>query len=322
MTITLSPENTQFEAMPDESILEAALRAGINVRYQCSNGSCGQCRARVLSGQVQSLYCADFPLSIADKQASVCLMCATAANADVTLQVDGDHAASDVPTQDIDAKLSSMEELDNGVFVVHVRTPRSSTLWFLAGQQARVSWGVSSFKAAIASCPCNGMQLQFHLHAGVSESVDDFIANARRGMAIGINGPFGECTLNEKQPVPIILISNDTGFATSKSIIEHAIALDWPNAVRLYRQFQALPGHYMDNYCRSWVEALDDYAYMDFTDATTKQLIQQLHKEPQLITIGNFYLAGGRQWFDATRTALVEIGIKGNRIYSSIDDNT
>jgi len=322
MTITLNPENTQFEAMPDESILEAALRAGINVRYQCSNGSCGQCRARVLSGQVQSLYGADFPLSVADKQANICLMCASAANADVTLQVHGAHAASDVPTQVIDAKLSRMEELDNGVFVAHVRTPRSSTLWFLAGQQVRISWGDSSFNTAIASCPCNGMQLQFHLHVGVSESVDDFIANAKKGMTVVINGPFGECTLNEKQQAPIILISNDTGFATSKSIIEHAIALDWPHAVRLYRQFQTLPGHYMHNYCRSWAEALDDYAHMDFTDATVMQIIQQLQKEPQLIISANFYVAGGRQWFDATRTVLIGLGIEGSRIYSSVDDNT
>jgi CDP-4-dehydro-6-deoxyglucose reductase len=248
-------------------------------------------------------------------------MCATATNAEVILQVDGAHTASDIPTQVIDAKLSRMEEIDNGVFVAHVRTPRSSSLWFLAGQQVRISWGESNFTVAIASCPCNGMQLQFHLHVGVSEYVDNFIANAKKGMTVGIIGPFGECTLNEAQPAPIILISNDTGFATSKSIIEHAIALDWPHAVRLYRQFQVLPRQYMHNYCRSWTEALDDYAFMDFNKAAEKQLMLQLQKEPQLLTSANFYVAGQQQWFDAMQHTLAELGIEDHRIYSSVDDN-
>jgi len=322
MTVTISPDNTQFEAMPDESILEAALRAGVNVRYQCSNGSCGQCRARVLSGQVHTLFSADFPLTAADKQTNVCLMCANAAKDEVTLQVDGANSSSDIPQQEIDAKLSKLEPLNSAVFVAHVRTPRSSTLWFLAGQRVKIHWGDSNFNAAIASCPCNGMQLQFHLHVGMSESVDRFIACAQKGMTIGITGPFGECTLNEVRPAPIVLISSDTGFATTKSIIEHVIALDWPHAVRLYRQFQMLPGQYMNNYCRSWTEALEDYAYMDFNDTGAQQVIQQLHKEPQLISTANFYVAGGRQWFNVMQPALAELEIEDHRIYSSVDDNT
>ena len=78
----------------------------------------------------------------------------------------------------------------------------------------------------------------------------------------------------------------------------------------------------MHNYCRSWAEALDDYAYMDFNDVTVKQVIQHLQKEPQLIGSANYYVAGGRQWFNEIRLALSEIGIGENQIYSSVDDNT
>ncbi|MDQ4007166.1 MAG: 2Fe-2S iron-sulfur cluster-binding protein [Actinomycetota bacterium] len=36
----------------DESVLDAALRAGLDLPYSCRDGVCGTCRARLRSGQV------------------------------------------------------------------------------------------------------------------------------------------------------------------------------------------------------------------------------------------------------------------------------
>ncbi|MFN7276946.1 MAG: 2Fe-2S iron-sulfur cluster-binding protein, partial [Betaproteobacteria bacterium] len=37
----------------DPSILDAALRAGVNLPYSCKGGMCCTCRARVLEGRVR-----------------------------------------------------------------------------------------------------------------------------------------------------------------------------------------------------------------------------------------------------------------------------
>jgi len=50
--IHLLPSDHEFPAESHETLLEAALRAGLAPNYSCSNGSCGQCRARVVSGRL------------------------------------------------------------------------------------------------------------------------------------------------------------------------------------------------------------------------------------------------------------------------------
>ena len=52
MHVTLVPAGEQIEVEPGESILGAALRAGLNLPHSCKAGRCGTCRARVLSGSV------------------------------------------------------------------------------------------------------------------------------------------------------------------------------------------------------------------------------------------------------------------------------
>jgi CDP-4-dehydro-6-deoxyglucose reductase len=39
--VTLKSSGKQFDASPDETILQAALRQGITLPYGCKNGACG-----------------------------------------------------------------------------------------------------------------------------------------------------------------------------------------------------------------------------------------------------------------------------------------
>jgi ferredoxin len=42
----------QTTTVGDESLLEAALRAGIDAPYSCISGGCGACKAKLLIGDV------------------------------------------------------------------------------------------------------------------------------------------------------------------------------------------------------------------------------------------------------------------------------
>ena len=41
-----------FDCDARESILHAGLRQGLNLPYECATGTCGTCRARLMSGDV------------------------------------------------------------------------------------------------------------------------------------------------------------------------------------------------------------------------------------------------------------------------------
>jgi len=51
--VQVKPSGREFFVDGNDSLLEAALRSGLSLDYGCSAGSCGKCKARVVSGQVQ-----------------------------------------------------------------------------------------------------------------------------------------------------------------------------------------------------------------------------------------------------------------------------
>ena len=54
-TYTITLDNGQSFPCPDDlPILYGALRQGVSVPFRCRSGACGSCRARILSGQVDS----------------------------------------------------------------------------------------------------------------------------------------------------------------------------------------------------------------------------------------------------------------------------
>ena len=49
--VTIKPSGHEFFVEGNDTLLEAALRAGVSLNYGCSNGNCGECRARLVSGE-------------------------------------------------------------------------------------------------------------------------------------------------------------------------------------------------------------------------------------------------------------------------------
>ena len=44
--ITVLPSGRSFEALPGETMLAAAIRAGVGLPYGCKDGACGSCKCR------------------------------------------------------------------------------------------------------------------------------------------------------------------------------------------------------------------------------------------------------------------------------------
>ena len=62
--VRLLPSGKEFTAEKNETVLEAALRSGIALNYNCNNGSCGGCGGRIKSGQVRESQQHDFPAGV------------------------------------------------------------------------------------------------------------------------------------------------------------------------------------------------------------------------------------------------------------------
>jgi len=261
-SVTLSPNGKTFECEANESVLEAALRSGLNLSYHCATGSCGECRARVIEGQVKDHRHFDFVIPEAEKIANTILLCSVTPSSDLVIEAHEAVGAKDIPLQQISVKVAKLDRLNDNNLVLHLRTPRSKTLRFLAGQYIQAKGSASEPENLyIASCPCNGMVIQLHLQRTENTFSEYAFNHLKVGDALELNGPFGEFTLDEVSRRPIVMVAQDTGFAPLKSLIEHAIALELPQSMYLFWLAEQGKDHYQANYCRSWEDALDGFIY-------------------------------------------------------------
>lgn len=321
--VKIQPSGHEFFVEGADTLLEAALRAGLALNYGCSNGNCGQCKARVVSGQVMKVRPHDYVLSAADKAAGCALMCSNTAVTDVVIEAGEAHKASDITLQHITALVKSIEQPGDGMLILNLQTPRNNRLRFLAGQNVILQLGKSlSAEFPVASCPCDDRNLQFHIRNTPGNYFADYVATKLVvGEAVGVEGPKGNFVLHEDSPRPLIFIAFGVGFAPVKSLIEHAMAMDIAESVHLYWVVSREANLYLANWPRAWSDALDNFLYTPLvagTDLETSagrqeglvnDLLQQIVDDyPDL---GNFdvYVAASEPMLDAAKKWLQGRGL-------------
>jgi len=326
--VHLLPSDHEVTAEPGESLLEAALRSGLSIRYSCNSGSCGECRARLVSGQLGDISHHDYVFSQRDRDAGQFLLCRATAASDLVLEAVEARGAADVPVQQLTTQVIKLVKLCDDVMDVHLRTPRSNTLWFLAGQHVRLGIkGVKPRNKSIASCPCNGMVLQFHVRNTPGDPFAEHVFNSLKVRdSVEVEGPFGDFILDEESARPIIYVAFETGFAPIKSLIEHAISLEMNQPMRLYWIAREAQDHYLANYCRAWHDALDDFYFIEITGDTTAE---ERTSAEQAMALGterlltdhpdlsgyDVYINGPDTLFAEMRTALIAKGLPAERLF-------
>jgi len=294
---TVLPSGHEFFVEGAESILEAGLRGGLALDYGCSNGNCGLCKMRVVSGETRKIRHHDYVLSEAEKGIGYILGCSHTAVTDVVLEADEARDSGDIPQQSISIRLKRVDRPNAKVLIVSTRTPRTSRLRFLAGQRATLAIdNVGSARYPIASCPCDDMNLQFHIALDADDAVASYLADsARVNDQIELQGPFGSFVLDEDSPRSLVFIAEDIGFASIKGLIEHAMALDTAERIYLFRISADDEPPYLNNLCRAWNDALDNFEYRALPAAAASGFDELLASELSAPGTANFdyYLCAG-----------------------------
>jgi CDP-4-dehydro-6-deoxyglucose reductase len=265
--VTVRPSGHEFFVEGSETVLEAALRAGLAPSYGCGNGNCGLCKARIVSGAVRQVNHADYPLSAGERAQGHALLCSCTAVSDLVVEMLEARAPDDIPAQEIVAKVKSATPLADDLMLLHLQTPRSSRLRFLAGQGVALSvtGSTADFRAEypVASCPCDDRNLLFHVRREPGDEFADrlFAGALRPNDPVSVFGPWGDFVLRLDSANDIVFLACDTGFAPVKSLIEHAVASDVPGMLRLVWAATRPAGHYLENQCRAWADALETFSY-------------------------------------------------------------
>lgn len=325
--VTVRPSGHEFEVEGRETLLQAGIRAGLNLNYGCGNGSCGMCKVRVASGEVARILHTDYPLSQAEKTQGYVLACAhTAASSELVIETLEAVGAADIPDQQIVATVRAVRPLAPDTMLLHLQTPRSQRLRFLAGQSVTLGiseGGVARAQLAIASCPCDDRNLHFFVARDPEDPLAArlFDGTLKPGEPVTVWGPQGDFALAEDGGHPLVFAACDTGFAPVKSLIEHALSLDaWPS-VSLFWLATRPDGHFLANQCRAWSEALDPFEYTlsSHADAAAGAADMAQAMRADLFDIDcAFYIAGPPAFVSTLRGELANAGVPAAQIHMEV----
>jgi len=316
--VRILPSDHEFVSEGNSSLLEAGLRAGLRLGYGCSNGNCGECLARIVSGEVSKIRHHDYSINEQKRASGHVLMCCNSALGDVVLEAVEASDASGIPQQQITAKVKNITIVNGNVALIHLRTPRTNRLRFLAGQHVQL--GGDEIPVAthpVGSCPCDDMHLHFQIPGETGCEFSEHIFNTlKSGDPVEINGPVGDFILDEDSPRPLIFIARRTGFAPIRSLVEHAMSLEVAAAIHLVWVAEDKQDRYLDNLCRSWADALDNFFYVPVdvesrqeSDRYVQELIQQLKIGADDISGFDCYIAGNERFVNDCKTALISHGL-------------
>jgi len=326
--VTVRPSGHEFLVEGHANLLQSGLHSGLKLNYGCSNGSCGMCKVRVISGQVVKTQHFDYTLSEAEKAQGYTLMCChTAASSELTLEMLEASSPQDIPEQQIVAQVRAVRELTPDIRLLHLQSPRTHRLRFLAGQSVMLGWtmpgqGDMHTTYPIGSCPCDDRNLLFFIGRNESDELARhlFAGDIMPGASVTLLGPTGEFVLADGHR-PLVFAACDTGIVPIKSLIEHALSVDAAPSLSLFWLSTRRDGHFLDNHCRAWSEALDQFEYelVTHSDLTlgARQIAQSMRAD--LFDIDcDFYLAGPPEFVNALQHELRSTGVAAAQVFTEL----
>lgn len=144
----------------------------------------------------------------------------------------------------------------------------------------------------LASCPCEDRHIELHVrrdNRGFSRKVFDGL---RKEDGVTLSGPRGRFVMELDSRRPVIFVAWEEGFAPIKSLVQHAMSLEVAESMHLYWA-AGKSGHYQDNLCRAWADALDEFVYqpLDASQGAAAVAEAILSRHPDL-SHADIYAAG------------------------------
>ncbi len=324
--VTIKNSGHTFDVRPSQTVLQAAIDAGINLPYGCRNGACGSCKAKLISGKVMHNDYQSSAMSDAELAAGNALLCCAMALEDLTIECREVGGLAGIKPRILPARVAKKEQLAHDVIALHLQLPASERLQFKAGQYIEFILKDGKRRAfSIANAQHDAEFLQLHIRVIPGGVFSEYVANELVEKAIlRIEAPFGNFFLREDSQKPIIFVAGGTGFAPVKGIIEHMLFNNIQRDIILYRGARQLQDLYMHELCEKWAEFTPHLTYIPVIsepEGDTWQGRTGLVHEAVLADYKDLgghqaYVCGAPDMCEAAHTSFVQQGLLPDEFFS------
>lgn len=216
-----------LEGAQEQSILNQGLSSAIDLPYECGSGTCGTCKARLLSGEISDLWPEAPGRKYLKLKRREFLMCQCAAKSDIEIEVESFvhtmEAGACVPSA-MKGQVVSTELLTPDVMSVRIKPDRRVD--FDAGQFMLVQFPeVRGYRG--------WSMVNYQRHADVLDFVvkklpggaltEQMFSRDIEGANVELYGPLGAATFYSKLAKNLLCIAGGSGIAGIMSILSRAV---------------------------------------------------------------------------------------------------
>ncbi len=303
------PDNRIVAVRAGDTILDAALREGIALPFECRNGGCGQCKATLAYGEVDHGAYQKEALTQAERDAGQILTCCAQPRGDVEIEYLPAKTPGGIRPREWLATVERLEKLAPDVMRVILALEGGERISFYAGQYINVLLEDGARRSfSFATAPQESARIELHIRRIEGGRYTGHVfERMRAGDKVRFEGPLGAFFLREDTDKPIIFVAGSTGFAPVKSMLEHAFAKGLRRRMLLYWGTRQRADMYLAALPEQWAREHDNFTFVPvLSDPAPEDHWQGRTGLVHEAILADFPSLAGHQVYACGSTAMVE----------------
>ena len=220
--VTINDGGPELAMQPSETILERALKNGLSYPHDCTVGTCGTCRTKLMSGKVEAITPFSYTLSKEELEAGYILACQAIPKSDLLIEVELE--SSEAETIQTSARIASATPLTHDI--LRVIWESDAPMRYRAGQYVNIRWngGEShrSYSFATAPVAAGSTTIESYIrHVPGGLFTDALFDGRAKDFVFELDGPHGQFWLRPGEG-PILCIAGGSGLSPIISLLQDA----------------------------------------------------------------------------------------------------
>lgn len=199
---------------PRETVLQAALRAGVDFPNSCRVGGCGACKCRLVEGSVRELTETAYLLTEEELAAGTILACQSVPRGDVRIELDA------TARRRVAGRVLAQERLTHDT--ARLRVQLDESLDYKSGQFATLHLDGVSRSYSFATPPRDDGEVSFIVRRVPGGALSPRIVDEDlSGHTLEVEGPSGDFWLRPSD-APMLLVAGGSGLAPILALLREA----------------------------------------------------------------------------------------------------
>ena len=266
--IQIADSEVSFTCGSDQSILDAALKAGVQIPYSCKKGVCGNCAAHIEKGDFQRLLI--WPEAQLTGQE---LLCQCRPQTDLVIKPTQWHQSTPTETKKVQVKVYRNVAAAPDVNLLHLRLPAGQRIKFRAGQYLNIVLPDGQLRSySMANPPHESDSIQLHVRHVEGGLFSQIARQLIPGDVLDVELAFGQVQLSQDDQSHLLCVCGGTGLAPVKSLLDDLAKQKSQRQITLLWGSKDAAGLYLLEHIAKWQKSLPHFKFQAVVETESDAL--------------------------------------------------